>query len=101
MPKPSASLKRVDLSRNVSEAIAVPLAEGEELVEAIVAAMTRALHGGDEIEIRRFGCFRIRQRRPRTGRNPMTGVAVEVPPKKVIYFKPGKEILQSLNPPQT
>ena len=45
-----------------------------------------------EIELRGFGSFRLRRREPRKGRNPKTGDKVDVPPKKVPYFKPGKEL---------
>jgi len=49
------------------------------------------------VELRGFGAFSTRQRRPRTGRNPRTGESVEVPAKRVPYFKPGKEIREQLN----
>ena len=54
--------------------------------------MVRALRGGDKIEIRGFGSFRCRQRAPRQGRNPKTGIRVAVPAKKVPYFKPAREL---------
>jgi integration host factor subunit beta len=57
-----------------------------------------ALQSGDKIEIRGFGSFRIRQRNPRIGRNPKTGARVEVPAKKVPYFKPSKELRDLVNP---
>jgi integration host factor subunit beta len=56
------------------------------------------LQSGDKIEIRGFGSFRIRQRKPRTGRNPKTGDKVEVPAKRVPYFKPSKELRDLVNP---
>jgi integration host factor subunit beta len=56
-----------------------------------------ALHRGEKIELRGFGSFRLRQREPRKGRNPKTGDKVDVPPKKVPYFKPGKELKDLLN----
>ena len=57
-------------------------------------------HRGDKIELRGFGSFRIRQRESRTGRNPKTGERVDVPAKKVPYFKPGKELKELINQPQ-
>ena len=56
-----------------------------------------ALQGGDRIEIRGFGSFRTRQRRGRTGRNPKTGAKVEVPPKRIPFFKPSKELKDHVN----
>jgi len=55
-------------------------------------SIVRALRSGDKVEIRRFGSFRIRQRRGRIGRNPKIGTRVEVPPKKIPFFKPSKEL---------
>ena len=52
---------------------------------------------GDKIELRGFGSFRIRQRESRKGRNPKTGERVDVPAKKVPYFKPGKELKELIN----
>ncbi len=59
--------------------------------------MVEALQDGSRIELRGFGGFGIRQRAARTGRNPATGEAVEVPPKRVCYFKPGKVLVDLLN----
>jgi len=55
------------------------------------------LRAGDKIEIRGFGSFRTRQRRPRVGRNPKTGERVEVPAKKIPFFKPSKELKDLVN----
>jgi integration host factor subunit beta len=59
--------------------------------------VVRALRTGDKIEIRGFGSFRTRQRKPRVGRNPKTGDRVEVPPKKIPFFKPSKELKDMVN----
>ena len=71
---------------------------GAIIVETIFDSVIRALQGGDKIEIRGFGSFRIRQRNPRIGRNPKTGERVEVPAKRVPYFKPSKELRDLVNP---
>jgi integration host factor subunit beta len=57
----------------------------------------RSLRVGDKIEIRGFGSFRTRQRNPRVGRNPKTGDRVEVPAKKIPFFKPSKELKDLIN----
>jgi integration host factor subunit beta len=61
------------------------------------AELIDALHRGEKIELRGFGSFRLRKREPRKGRNPKTGDKVDVPPKKVPYFKPGKELKELIN----
>ena len=60
-------------------------------------SIVRSLRTGDKIEIRGFGSFRTRQRQPRVGRNPKTGARVEVPAKKIPYFKPSKELKDVVN----
>ena len=57
---------------------------------------TRLARGG-RVELRGFGAFSTREREPRKGRNPRTGAAVDVPGKRVPYFKPGKEMRARLN----
>lgn len=72
--------------------------DGEVIVDTIFDAVIGALKAGDKIEIRGFGSFRIRQRNPRIGRNPKTGAKVDVPAKRVPYFKPSKELRDLVNP---
>ncbi len=67
------------------------------VVDTIFQAMTEALAKGDRIEIRGFGSFEIRKRKPRAGRNPKTGAAVAVSEKKVPFFKVGKELRALVN----
>jgi len=59
--------------------------------------VVRSLRAGDKIEIRGFGSFRTRQRKPRVSRNPKTGDRVEVPAKKIPFFKPSKELKDMVN----
>ena len=67
------------------------------IVETIFDSVVRSLRAGDKIEIRGFGSFRTRQRKPRVGRNPKTGERVEVPAKKIPFFKPSKELKDLVN----
>jgi integration host factor subunit beta len=69
----------------------------EVIVETVFRSIIDALHRGEKIELRGFGSFRLRQREPRKGRNPKTGDRVDVPPKRVPYFKPGKELKELIN----
>jgi integration host factor subunit beta len=72
--------------------------DGEVIVDTLFDAVIGALKSGDKIEIRGFGSFRTRQRNARTGRNPKTGAKVDVPAKRVPFFKPSKELRDSVNP---
>ena len=69
----------------------------ELIVETVFRTIIDALHRGEKIELRGFGSFRLRRREPRKGRNPKTGDRVDVPPKRVPYFKPGKELKELIN----
>ena len=71
--------------------------DGEVIVDTLFEAVIGALQSGDKIEIRGFGSFRTRQRNSRIGRNPKTGAKVDVPAKRVPFFKPSKELRDSVN----
>jgi integration host factor subunit beta len=72
--------------------------DGEVIVETLFDSIIDALKANDKVEVRGFGSFRSRQRKPRTGRNPKTGESVAVPAKRVPYFKPSKELRDLVNP---
>ena len=75
----------------------MPRKESEIIVETIFDSIIQAIQKGEKIEIRGFGSFRTRQRRGRVGRNPKTGEKVEVPAKKIPFFKPSKELKDFVN----
>ncbi len=67
------------------------------IVETVFESMTKALEGGDRIELRGFGTFEVRVREPRMGRNPKSGTKVTLGIRKVPFFKAGKELKEKLN----
>jgi integration host factor subunit beta len=69
----------------------------EIVVETVFDSIKKALINGEKIEIRGFGNFRLKTRNPRKARNPKTGESVDVPGKKVLYFKVGKALKEALN----
>jgi len=81
----------------VTENPELSVAEVDNIVSAIFNAITDQLVAGGRVELRGFGAFSTRSRDGRVGRNPRTGASVSVPPKRVPYFKPGKEIRARLN----
>jgi integration host factor subunit beta len=91
------AMTKADLIEEVSRVVEMTRKESEVIVEAIFDSIVRSLRSGDKIEIRGFGSFRTRQRQPRIGRNPKTGARVEVPAKKIPYFKPSKELKDVVN----
>ena len=85
--------RETEISRRVAQLI----------VETICHSIVRALRTGDKVGLRGFGSFRTRQRRPHVGRNPKTGAQVQVPAKRIPFFKPSRELTAPLNraAPQT
>ncbi len=71
--------------------------DAEIIVNTIFDSMVDALVGGDRIEIRGFGSFKVKNRGNREGRNPKTGDAVHIPAKKMPFFKIGKELYERIN----
>ncbi len=69
----------------------------EIVVETVFDSIKETLVKGEKIEVRGFGNFRLKNRRPRKARNPKTGDKVDVPGKRVLYFKVGKVLREALN----
>src|ERR1700694_5440818 len=92
-----STVTKADLVEEVVRVTELGRKESEAFRETIFESIIAALQGGDRIEIRGFGSFRARQRRGRTGRNPKTGTKVEVPPKRIPFFKPSKELKNHVN----
>jgi integration host factor subunit beta len=90
-------MTKAELIEEVSRVVEMTRKDSEVIVEAIFDSVVKSLRGGDKIEIRGFGSFRTRQRQPRVGRNPKTGARVEVPAKRIPYFKPSKELKDLVN----
>jgi DNA-binding protein HU-beta len=83
---------KVDLIHRVAEHSEVSRVKAALAVDTILLAMKNALSEGKRIELRGFGVFQIRDRKRGVGRNPKTGVEVEIAPGKTVRFKPGKEL---------
>src|SRR6476646_2604395 len=96
MTKP-LTLTKADLIQEVERFTELKRSDSESIVETIFDSIIESLQKGDKIEIRGFGSFRTRQRRGRVGRNPKTGAKVEVPLKKIPFFKPSKELKDFVN----
>ena len=91
-------MTKADLVDKVTDIGDLTRRDGEIIVDLLFDSVIGALKSGDKIEIRGFGSFRTRQRNSRVGRNPKTGTKVEVPAKKVPFFKPSKELRDMINP---
>ena len=90
-------MTKADLIEEVAQITDVTRRDSEVIVETIFDSIVHSLRAGDKIEIRGFGSFRTRQRNSRVGRNPKTGDRVDVPAKKIPFFKPSKELKDLVN----
>jgi integration host factor subunit beta len=90
-------MTKAELIEEVARVVEMTRKDSETIVETIFDSIVNSLHKGEKIEIRGFGSFRTRQRQPRVGRNPKTGSRVEVPSKRIPYFKPSKELRDLVN----
>ena len=88
---------KADIVDRVVDLAQIPRAKAATAVETVIEAMRSALGAGDRIELRGFGVFQVKRRKRGIGRNPKTGARVEVPPKRIPYFKPSKELKDFVN----
>jgi integration host factor subunit beta len=90
-------MTKADLIAAVAEKLKFPWGRAELVVDHIFEAMIEALKRGEGIEIRGFGSFTIREYEAYEGRNPRTGETVHVKPKRLAFFKVGKELRERVN----
>ena len=90
------TLTKADLVELIATQADVARKQADEIVRVVLDGIIDALRNDEKVELRGFGSFRVRQRGARIGRNPKTGAKVEVPPKRIPYFKPGKHLREVL-----
>ena len=90
-------MTKADLIEDISRAAEMSRKDSELIVETVFESIVKSLRSGEKIEIRGFGSFRTRERKSRVGRNPKTGARVDVPAKRIPYFKPSKELKDVVN----
>jgi len=85
-------MTKAELVEKVSGQINLTKKQTEVVVNTVFQSITDSLSDGKKVELRGFGSFRIRERNARVGRNPKSGAQVDVPAKRVPFFKAGKEL---------
>ena len=94
---PDGPLTKAALIGEVADVAGLTKKRAEIIVNTVFGSIVETLHRGEKVELRGFGSFRLRRRARHRGRNPRTGDRVEVPSKRVAYFKPGKDLRELLN----
>ena len=90
-------MNKAELIKKVSERMEISPKAAKVVVETFFDAMSESLEKGERIEIRGFGSFVVRHYGAYKGRNPKTGKIVDVPPKKLPYFKVGRKMKKLVN----
>ena len=90
-------MTKADLITIITDKLKFPWARAELLVDVVFDCMEQSMNRGEKIEIRGFGSFTVRQYRAYGGRNPRTGAVVPVKPKRLAFFKVGKELRERVN----
>ena len=90
-------MNKTELIDAVAEAADLTKAESSRAVDAVVAAVTKALKDGDAVTLVGFGTFQVRDRAARTGRNPKTGDTIKIAASKNPSFKAGKALKEAVN----
>jgi len=83
------TITKRDIVLKIAEETALKQVDVKQVVQRTLDQITAALGGGDTVELRNFGVFKVKSRRPRIGRNPKTGATVSIPERKVVAFKSG------------
>jgi nucleoid DNA-binding protein len=87
-------MTKKEIGKGIALKVDLPAATVLEAVQMVFDGITETLVQEGGIELRNFGIFQVRKRKPRKARNPRTGEAVAVPSKNVVVFKPGLEMLE-------
>ena len=82
-------MTKKDIVLKIAEETGIKQVDVKKVVQRTLDHVITSLKGGETVELRNFGIFKVKSRRGRTGRNPRTGDKVPVPPKRVAVFKPG------------
>jgi DNA-binding protein HU-beta len=90
-------MKKSDLVDAIAGKAGVPKAQVQQMVDDVFDLNAEGLTKGEKIDLRGFGTFSVRDSAARTGRNPQTGEAIQIPARKVPGFKPGKELKDKVN----
>ena len=91
------TVTRVDLCEEVYQKVGLSRTESSAFVELVLKEITDCLEKGETVKLSSFGSFMVRKKGQRIGRNPKTGTRVEVPSKRIPYFKPSKELRDLVN----
>jgi nucleoid DNA-binding protein len=89
-------MTKKDIVLKITDSTGIKQVDVKNIVQKTFDVIIDALVRNEKVELRNFGVFKIKERKPRFGRNPRTGESVPVPARKVVVFKPGLEMKQKI-----
>jgi integration host factor subunit alpha len=92
-------MRKIELAKRIAEETGLTYTKAEEVVEAILEELKTSLSEGESVILRRFGTFDVRAKGARVGRNPKTGEAAPISARRVVRFRSGKTLKESVNDP--
>jgi integration host factor beta subunit len=90
-------MTKTEMIEGLSNKLSIGRSDAEKAVNILLDDIVAALKAGDRVNISGFGTFSVSERKPRTGRNPKTGEAIQIAASRSARFKPGKQLKDSLN----
>ena len=90
-------MNKQELIEAIASSAEITKADAKKALDAFVDTTTAALKKGDRVALVGFGSFSISERSARTGRNPQTGKEIKISAKKVVKFKAGAELAETVN----
>jgi integration host factor subunit beta len=91
------SITKADIAEKVAGSTGVTRRDALMAVETFLESIKGALSKGEKVSIVGFGTFKTKQKNSRKGRNPRSGISIQIPSKRVAFFKPGKELRELVN----
>jgi len=89
-------MNKTELVNNVAESAGLTKVEAEKVVKSVLNSIAKALANNESVTLIGFGSFSVSTRAARTGRNPQTGKEIQIAEKKVVKFRPGKKLTDSI-----
>lgn len=90
-------MNKSELIDAIAASADIPKAQAGRALDAVIETVTNALQKSDQVVLVGFGTFAVKERSARSGRNPQTGQAIEIPAAKIPTFKPGKALKDAVN----
>lgn len=91
------TITRADVAETLYKEVGLSRKDSGEILDMVLAEIVSELASGNDVKLSSFGTFALRDKKPRVGRNPKTGVEAEISSRRVISFKPSQSMRKAVN----